>query len=550
MADEKLTDQTLTADLEDTDIGYVTKDPSGTPLDRKFEVQTMKDYVRNITDLPEDTSGDGTDLLYLLKDPTGAALQTKINLQHIKPDGEVYINTIDDFPAPVSNKITLESKQYIITTTIVSPYEFIIPTGGYVVFESINMFQNVLVYSGTDVMFTGVDVIFFSLQKILISAPLGTIFDLDGDPAGNMYFAQMGFADVVSMGTIKNTSFYQHISLVLIAGEGYTFENMTALAITTSNFIAWRNEVDAVMLTIEGTNGNIEFNDMFYSPGANETIFDIKQTSTTTSGLIAASAAAQGSNIFTVDGKDQTDLSWAVLANSGMPSSTAKAKMKVVDNTEQTVISTISVPVRINALWSDGSIEERFVFQDECTFDNTTNLITFADHGMSDDDRINFHTYTGTLPAELDSSTKYYVVNITTDTFQVSLTEGGAVVAFTDDGTGTNYYRHVTGNTFGWVIYTGLDITSIEVAGFISVQNADATDVQIRTYLYESDVDGNITEQDRGGLIFADNTKPASSPIQDIDDIVTGEGFLFYISNNTSTDNLVITDAKITFNKA
>jgi hypothetical protein len=48
------------------------------------------------------------------------------------------------------------------------------------------------------------------------------------------------------------------------------------------------------------------------------------------------------------------------------------------------------------------------------------------------------------LPIGLSRETVYYVVNKTTNTFKVSLTSGGAAVALTDDGTGTNSVRVVT----------------------------------------------------------------------------------------------------------
>ena len=51
------------------------------------------------------------------------------------------------------------------------------------------------------------------------------------------------------------------------------------------------------------------------------------------------------------------------------------------------------------------------------------------------------------LPIGLSRETVYHVVNKTADTFQVSLTSGGAAVALTDDGAGTNSVRAVTQTT-------------------------------------------------------------------------------------------------------
>lgn len=58
MADLKLADLSAST-AEATDILYAVKDPSGTPLDRKIEVSSVKDYITNISPFklgPSDTA--------------------------------------------------------------------------------------------------------------------------------------------------------------------------------------------------------------------------------------------------------------------------------------------------------------------------------------------------------------------------------------------------------------------------------------------------------------------------------------------------------------
>lgn len=77
------------------------------------------------------------------------------------------------------------------------------------------------------------------------------------------------------------------------------------------------------------------------------------------------------------------------------------------------------------------------------TATNATERINATAHVLINTDRVAFTT-TGTLPTGLTAGVAYYVVNKTTNDFQVSLTSGGAAVTFTTDGTGT-----LTANTGG-----------------------------------------------------------------------------------------------------
>jgi hypothetical protein len=88
----------------------------------------------------------------------------------------------------------------------------------------------------------------------------------------------------------------------------------------------------------------------------------------------------------------------------------------------------------------------------EFTFTNTTAYVyyrmdvTAVDSGGLLISVVEWKLYSSaysTLPTGL-SETVYHVVNKTADTFQVSLTSGGAAVTFSDDGTGTHTSYAVT----------------------------------------------------------------------------------------------------------
>lgn len=75
------------------------------------------------------------------------------------------------------------------------------------------------------------------------------------------------------------------------------------------------------------------------------------------------------------------------------------------------------------------------------TADHLTDYITDVNgpHHLNNGDRVSFTTDV-TLPGGLSPIVLYYVVNKTSNTFQVSTTLGGSPVNITDDGTGTFYY--------------------------------------------------------------------------------------------------------------
>lgn len=77
------------------------------------------------------------------------------------------------------------------------------------------------------------------------------------------------------------------------------------------------------------------------------------------------------------------------------------------------------------------------------TADAGTDFLTAVAHGRSNGDVVLLST-DDTLPAGLAAATAYYVVNKTTDTFQLALSSGGAAIDLTDAGTGTHKFHFST----------------------------------------------------------------------------------------------------------
>jgi hypothetical protein len=78
----------------------------------------------------------------------------------------------------------------------------------------------------------------------------------------------------------------------------------------------------------------------------------------------------------------------------------------------------------------------------------TADAIQSAAHGLVDTDRVMvFNTFGEPLPTGLTEGVIYYVVSAATDTFEVSLTSGGASVNLT--GQGELFFQKVIPETFG-----------------------------------------------------------------------------------------------------
>lgn len=74
----------------------------------------------------------------------------------------------------------------------------------------------------------------------------------------------------------------------------------------------------------------------------------------------------------------------------------------------------------------------------------TDDKLDITSHGFSNTDRIMVTSSAQDLPAGLDSATVYFVINATTNDFELSLTSGGLAVDITDNGTGTHTAKQVS----------------------------------------------------------------------------------------------------------
>jgi len=109
------------------------------------------------------------------------------------------------------------------------------------------------------------------------------------------------------------------------------------------------------------------------------------------------------------------------------------------------------------------------------TVDASTDIITSVSHNMVEGETVTLTT-TGVLPAGLSTVTTYYVRNPLTNTFQLSLTSGGAVIDITNVGTGVHTYDNggislvALGSQWAMSL-TGINGVTWQIAGPISTSS-------------------------------------------------------------------------------
>ncbi|KKW45756.1 MAG: hypothetical protein UY96_C0015G0009 [Parcubacteria group bacterium GW2011_GWB1_56_8] len=96
---------------------------------------------------------------------------------------------------------------------------------------------------------------------------------------------------------------------------------------------------------------------------------------------------------------------------------------------------------------------------DTAVLNLTTNVFTFAGHGLTNTDKVVYHNGGGTSVTGLTSGTMYFVVGVSGDDFQLSLTEGGAAIDLS--GTQANFgaAQFILKKSQEWAVAGSLSLT-------------------------------------------------------------------------------------------
>lgn len=508
------------------------------------------------------------------EDPTGSS--GKITVENLRramggSANRKYVESLADLPTASGGEIALEPITYIIADFIDlgSDSLKLSPLGNtYILGNNLNAG---LQYSGVGSMFVGNAGVLI-IDKLIYLAPSGSYYDFDN--SFEFYsFDSIGISSQ-SIGTIKCNVFSTDFVSYYDNGDGFVFADRTDLNTRTQiilgklGFLDSKNNSTTLFdfggekiesIYIEQSSSEIQ---------SNETLFNFNpslKTNNTQIEVTGFTTLSEDGLIFSPTSLKQ-DYVYSVYANNistQLRNSTVKCKLDFVNNIASTTITGIGTNTRINTTQNSTlSSLERLIIQDVVTLDFTTNTFTMAfNHGIVNNDRVFLNVYTvgdvGTLPPELNETTEYFVINSGATTFQLSLTQGGAAVNFSTNGTGIIHYRHSTGvSRRNQIIYIGIEDVTLAIAGWVGLINNTNNFDDMRAVIMKIATDGTITEQQIGSPANTNNTRVDASILIDLTDdtlnipLKTGEGIEIRIRNDTAIRNITAEEYLLTIKKA
>lgn len=266
------------------------------------------------------------------------------------PRDTVVINRLDDFPAPINDRIFLEdSVNYHIGTSITSPFPFTLEGANFI--SSVNPLSAVLTYTGTGNMFTGANVspTFFNMGLSCALAKLISIEDTVGGLGTNVFRILNSFlaicdtiADMTSLrslivdgfqvnqasnggftflGTNWDGPSIQDCAIRLLDGNCYDFNSVVFTSCALRDFrIDTRDSPNAVGITGASSSGNMVAGAM----GAIDA-YTFLGTGTDTT-FITPSDVRWGFNETANIDSDTSDSTRAIDLNLGTPQSVAASQ--------------------------------------------------------------------------------------------------------------------------------------------------------------------------------------------------------------------------------
>jgi len=415
------------------------------------------------------------------------------------PRDIVYINSIDDFPKPIGNYIYLEPKHYVFCNQIITPYTFFIPDNG-TCRVSMSTTNDALINIGGGFCFTNDQTKatcanFFANPMVYYGLDYGaglpsaySFATTVPQPETFVFHKDVIFKNLTTIGNVKNLSFYSYFQQISNVANGVVVEGAPFCDISQGAVFPGQNITSTIYNIIPSTNTIlVNFKNIFATLLPNERLLKIDKTYAICRVLVANNYINNPALFLDSNSMEHSNpLAW-FSNNIGTDNSTVTGNSKFINQTIVTDIpnqniytvantnnlavaynlerTTITIQglgiytgldtasLKLNALLSIDPIANQneqlratfgkvAVASFTVTYDNTTDIVIRASHGLTNGKQIKLKNVGGSLPTGLRGDIYYYVVNSTLNNFQLSYTLGGAAVDFTTNGTGTNYYSN------------------------------------------------------------------------------------------------------------
>ena len=328
----------------------------------------------------------------------------------------VEFDSIDDLPASVGQDINLECKRYVWigTGALVTDKSLVFPAGcdSALVGNSILGAPLVFTYTGSDAFLKSTNFLTIRLENITFSTPLGTLFDFDGlgaftDPPSLVKINDVIMSNVVNVGTIKDTTLRFNFSQIQDYGQGLI--------------------ADSTRFTVERL--------AFFSPK------DVTKNTATTFDNTTNTVESVGHNMYN---NDVVRLTTDGTLPTGLRESITDLNGAVIDNGDGTVRFTTTSAHNL-------AIGDMIIPRGTTNYDNFYTVLAVPTTTTFDVEA----AFVAETFANDVAQIGYYIINRTADDFQLSRTEGGSAVTFTDNGTGNHqFFENSIAITWRGAVYT------------------------------------------------------------------------------------------------
>lgn len=272
----------------------------------------------------------------------------------------VIINSVDDFPAPVSGVIQLEGKDYLITSDVSTSNRFQVPSNQACVIRSADRAIVQLQSTTTGDMFTGTTPN-LTIKNISISCPNGQFANLSSpSQSGQIELFKINLT-CDRAGQINNLSacIFQSVVYNQIITRGWSFTGAIGAVQGFSNFVI--NQLAGIFLDLDSaTFIQLSFEDTTLIQASVGTTFisGLPNNGNMVTGAIAViDQAVTSPNMTPLVGVSATDAQWR-FSNCNAILDTEVGALGYLSTQQATTISTVSTPVVLNGNGAFTSVNE------------------------------------------------------------------------------------------------------------------------------------------------------------------------------------------------